>query len=79
MAKGVPDQPSVRPLVGESVTRGMPQHVGMDMETQLRSFALSTMRAIMSGDSGPPRSETNTNGDVLSAFSFRNADAASIE
>jgi hypothetical protein len=32
MAKEVLDQPSVRSLVGESVTRGMPQHVRMDME-----------------------------------------------
>ena len=31
----------------------------------------------MSGDSGPPRSETNTNGDVLSALSFRSADTSS--
>ena len=31
----------------------------------------------MSGDSGPPRSETNTNGDVLAAFSFRSADTSS--
>jgi hypothetical protein len=38
------------------------------------SAALSTTRAIMSGDNGPPRSETNTNGDVLAAFSFRSAD-----
>jgi hypothetical protein len=31
----------------------------------------------MSGDSGPPRSETNTNGDVPVAFSFRSADTSS--
>jgi hypothetical protein len=35
------------------------------------------MRAIMSGDSGPPRSETNTNGHVLSALSLRSADTSS--
>jgi hypothetical protein len=35
------------------------------------------MRAIMSGDSGPPRSETKTKGDGLSALSLRSADASS--
>ena len=39
MAKEVLDQTSVRSLVGESVTRGMPQHVRMDMEPELRSLA----------------------------------------
>jgi hypothetical protein len=37
--KEVLDQPSVRSLVGESVTRGMPQHVGMDVEADADSFA----------------------------------------
>jgi hypothetical protein len=31
----------------------------------------------MSGDSGPPRSEMKTNGDVLVVFSFRSADTSS--
>jgi hypothetical protein len=31
----------------------------------------------MSGDSAAPRSETNTNGDVLPVFSFRSADTSS--
>jgi hypothetical protein len=31
----------------------------------------------MSGDNGPPRSETNTNGEVLVVFSFRSADTSS--
>jgi hypothetical protein len=54
-------------VVGESMARACHKHLGMDMEPELRGFgALSTMRAIMSGDSGPPRSETNTNADVLS-------------
>jgi hypothetical protein len=38
------------------------------------SAARSTMRAIMSDDSGPPRSETKINGDVLVAFNLRSAD-----
>jgi hypothetical protein len=33
------DQPSVRPLVGERVARGVPQHVRMDVEPELRCFA----------------------------------------
>ena len=42
------------------------------------SAARSTIRAIMSGDKGPPRSETKTNGDVLTAFSLRSADTSSL-
>jgi hypothetical protein len=40
-------------------------------------MAIDPIRAIMSGDSGPPRSERNTKGDVLLAFSFRRAETSS--
>src|SRR4029077_16658680 len=54
------------------------QHVRMDMEAKLAaSAALSTIRAIMSADKGPPRSGTNTNGGVLLAFSRRSAATSS--
>ena len=52
--------------------------VGKDVVSRTWRFAArSTIRAIMSGDSGPPRSETNTNGEVLPTFSFRSADTSS--
>ena len=58
----------------------MPQHVGMDMEPELRSFASPLNNAgDHVGRQWATRSETNTNGDVLSSFSFPSADTSLIE
>ena len=52
-------------VIGELVAAGMPQHVRMRLEAELRPVpARSIMRANPAGLNGAPRSDVNTNGDL---------------
>ena len=65
---GVPhvglDRPGVVAIVGELKPRGMPQHVGVDLDAEIGFDAGALDQRLNPGaESGAPRSDTNTKGD----------------
>ena len=58
------DRPRVVAIGSELIAAGVAEHVGVALMPRSAAVAArSTMRENPGGDSGAPRSETNTNGD----------------